>query len=177
MLNFVPPTTADGYLEIFQRNAQGLETEKVRLPVKFTTRSTDPQAYPTAYAKANTSMLEQPGGKEIRKDITKGRVVAIVKTKADWSQILINVYDTPMDFTGWVPNSMLTADSSNLDLIEGRLQSDVTLWYAPPPDGKPKDYKATGGQPVLIRKRRTAGRVVGYPVVMRAGFRSRIFNS
>lgn len=154
VLNFVPPVVANGYLEYFQRNAQGLETGKMRLPIKFTTRLTDPGAYPTAYAISNISMVEQPGGKEIKRPIDKGSVVTVIKTESGWSQILVYTYDAPVNLTGWVPINVLTANLDNLDLIEGCLQADAALFNAPPPNGGTKGYNVTAGQPVKILEKK-----------------------
>jgi hypothetical protein len=159
VLNFIPPATADGYVVAFHRSTEdGPELDRVSEPVKYLRRSNDPGTYPTAYVAKNTSLLDQPGGKAIRNDITRGRAVTVLKQdvyqQKNWSLIMIYVYDTPMNYVGWVPSADLTAQAAGLDLIEGLLKADTTLWSGPPPAGKPTGDRAHGGSPFLIQEKR-----------------------
>lgn len=103
----------------------------------------------TAYITRDSYLFDRPDGKKTRA-LSKGNVVDVLKTESGYSQVEIYVFDTPLDFVGWVPSNVLTTDSSSLDLNEGRLRADVALWNGPPPAGKAKGYKVRAGTPIKV---------------------------
>ncbi len=115
-LNFVPPTSADGYLDVHSFNQSVLGPVIVHIPLRFATRSTDPNAYPTACVTVDTNVLDQPGGKLINR-VDKGNAVTVLKSSNGWSQILIYLFEAEPN-VGWVPSSDLTTDVSGLTEVQ-----------------------------------------------------------
>ena len=137
VLNFVPPTSADGYLNAFFVNSIGKPGPiMAHIPLQFTIRSADSNAYPTAYVTIDTKVLDQPGGKFIS-GVGKGNAVTILKSNNGWSQILTYLLEAGPNI-GWVPSNVLTSDTTGLP--EGQLNTDVILMTGPPPNGKQRTY-------------------------------------
>ncbi len=137
IFNFVPPTSTDGYLKAYFISSLGKAGPVLaHVPIKFATRSTDPNVYPTACVTAVTQMLDKPNG-NINGGVEKGDAVTVLKSSNGWSQILIYLFNGGPNI-GWIPSNVLTTDTTGL--TEGYLNTDVTPMTGPPPDGKPKTY-------------------------------------
>ncbi len=108
----------------------------------------------TAYVFKNTALYDKPDGKEIRNDITRGRVVTVIDKQEPWTKILVYTYDTPMDNIGWVKSNTITNVSKGLILIEGRLNKEYVLMDGPPPNGKQLSDMVYANQQLLIQERR-----------------------
>ena len=106
----------------------------------------------TAIVKESTSLCNVPNGKIIRDDIDRGRVVTVLKRQGSWVKIAIWAYDAPMDNVGWVKSSFLTKSKDGIELIEGRLKSELVLMDGPPPKGKRLNDKV-GPYQLYIMKR------------------------
>jgi len=108
----------------------------------------------TAYILNNTALYDKPNGKEIRNDISKGRIVTVADKEGSWIKIIIYTYDTPIDNIGWVKSNTVTNVSKGLILIEGRLNKEHFLMDGPPPNGKQLPDMVYANQQLFIEERR-----------------------
>jgi len=154
---FILNTQKDGeeqFVTVFSKDVTSYILVGSNTDIPLETVAADEFVKTTAYVLTNTALYDKPNGKEIRNDITKGRVVTVIDKQDAWTKIVIYTYDTPADNIGWVKSNTITSVAEGLTLIEGRLNDKYVLMDGPPPNGKQLPDTVYANQQLLVEEQR-----------------------